>query len=556
MVYRVLELNLIFLAMITFNACIQDGPLPNRDGESGGEMPDEMSGEVSEEPVAGMEVTPDEAGSMREVDTEVIPEEDLVGCQPGPWPWWRDRDGDGYGDPGASVESCRAPEGYVDNNRDCDDGSVQVSPEIPEDPSDEIDNDCDGIVASTLPVSVSSSESCTPMVHEVQTDAAVKLRVFTTYRSAGRQAASVQINVRSPQPVWIAVQSYAAVTWVITEETEGTVLGVISFGLSTFGSNNPSTVNAPPGAMIIEVAEYYSVDSEYHTQGVSELIAEAERISGATFSSYAGCHQSDGFTVEDGELYEPTPEYTSCVGTSGRGPEGPGRITALPDTCADPSRGPICLTLNSGLFMVGLESITAIDALSGETCATIPTELTELDRQTGIAWLGDYLYWCDHGESGSGGALTRKHLVTGRIERAYQYCSGVSSYDGRLVLHQGIGRELTVFEDFWSAQCGSPTQTLGSMQASNFTIADNKLFAARHAGSEVEVYQLPDMTASETIVLEGYDDWIDGIATLGKDEVLILNNNREAGIWGFSTEDGSRVRQLDFFGGLGLSCSY
>lgn len=37
--------------------------------------------------------------------------------------WFRDSDGDGYGDPEDSVEVCGVPEGYVDNNLDCDDGS-------------------------------------------------------------------------------------------------------------------------------------------------------------------------------------------------------------------------------------------------------------------------------------------------------------------------------------------------------------------------------------------------------------------------------------------------
>ena len=40
--------------------------------------------------------------------------------------WYRDVDGDGYGDPGTSRESCSQPTGYVDNGDDCDDGDASV----------------------------------------------------------------------------------------------------------------------------------------------------------------------------------------------------------------------------------------------------------------------------------------------------------------------------------------------------------------------------------------------------------------------------------------------
>lgn len=40
--------------------------------------------------------------------------------------FYRDADGDGFGDENDSVVECEAPEGYVDNKEDCDDTSAEI----------------------------------------------------------------------------------------------------------------------------------------------------------------------------------------------------------------------------------------------------------------------------------------------------------------------------------------------------------------------------------------------------------------------------------------------
>lgn len=58
--------------------------------------------------------------------------------------WYRDSDGDGYGDKEESALACKAPEGFVGNNLDCDDKDLNVYPSGIEIPNDGIDQDCDG----------------------------------------------------------------------------------------------------------------------------------------------------------------------------------------------------------------------------------------------------------------------------------------------------------------------------------------------------------------------------------------------------------------------------
>ncbi|MEC8422412.1 MAG: putative metal-binding motif-containing protein, partial [Myxococcota bacterium] len=60
--------------------------------------------------------------------------------------WFRDHDGDGFGDPSAIVYACARPDGVAENGADCDDQDAWVHPGAREicDPLDR-DEDCDGL---------------------------------------------------------------------------------------------------------------------------------------------------------------------------------------------------------------------------------------------------------------------------------------------------------------------------------------------------------------------------------------------------------------------------
>ena len=57
--------------------------------------------------------------------------------------WFGDGDNDGFGSPTTSVEACDQPDGFVDNEDDCDDTVSVINPSSAEVCADEIDNDCD-----------------------------------------------------------------------------------------------------------------------------------------------------------------------------------------------------------------------------------------------------------------------------------------------------------------------------------------------------------------------------------------------------------------------------
>lgn len=59
--------------------------------------------------------------------------------------FYRDMDGDGFGDPAVSVYECYLPTGFVTNDADCDDNNPDIHPNATE-LCDNIDNDCDNLI--------------------------------------------------------------------------------------------------------------------------------------------------------------------------------------------------------------------------------------------------------------------------------------------------------------------------------------------------------------------------------------------------------------------------
>ena len=59
--------------------------------------------------------------------------------------FFRDLDGDTFGDPSVTVHACTAPPGFVSDGNDCDDTNLNANPGTVE-VCDGVDNDCDGVV--------------------------------------------------------------------------------------------------------------------------------------------------------------------------------------------------------------------------------------------------------------------------------------------------------------------------------------------------------------------------------------------------------------------------
>ncbi|MFC3414671.1 MopE-related protein [Algoriphagus hitonicola] len=60
--------------------------------------------------------------------------------------WYRDADGDGFGDPLNSTLACDQPSGFVSDNTDFDDANASANPGASEICNDGIDNDGNGFI--------------------------------------------------------------------------------------------------------------------------------------------------------------------------------------------------------------------------------------------------------------------------------------------------------------------------------------------------------------------------------------------------------------------------
>ncbi len=78
----------------------------------------------------------------------------------GPYTFYIDSDADGYGSPLSTTTGCALPSGYAATDTDCNDSDASVNPGAVETDTNTIDDNCDGVIATSPPTCTPTTETC------------------------------------------------------------------------------------------------------------------------------------------------------------------------------------------------------------------------------------------------------------------------------------------------------------------------------------------------------------------------------------------------------------
>jgi hypothetical protein len=163
-----------------------------------------------------------------------------AGCTP--VTYYKDGDGDGYGDPNVTQSACVKPSGFVDTKTDCDDTKAAVNPRAVE-YCDQVDNNCDGQVNG----SAAEAAACTGFVgsytgsYAMVTEEKIGATVVNSVRCSGTSVITIDLGA--------------------SKVIRGTMTCAYAGRLGDFASSQPATIEAnvaPDGQVVGTISHAFT----------------------------------------------------------------------------------------------------------------------------------------------------------------------------------------------------------------------------------------------------------------------------------------------------------
>jgi hypothetical protein len=234
----------------------------------------------------------------------------------------------------------------------------------------------------------------------------------------------------------------------------------------------------------------------------------------------------------------------SSSSTGGGGGSG-GELAAQVEAQCPMSAGwqTVCVTIDYPTVL------WAFELESGLSCQVGQFEGVEASGPNSMAVLGTSVHLC----AGGLDAFYRLDVATWAAEETGFSCSSVTSYADKLLVLDPMGFGQVSLYDSFEDVVGHAAATVLPFTVNNSVLAASgeTLLTAWHSTNELELYGLPSGSPYEVVPLEGFDDWVRGIALLG-DRIAVLSSGYVATF----TRDGGTLAtlQLPFRSPGGLHC--
>ena len=230
-----------------------------------------------------------------------------------------------------------------------------------------------------------------------------------------------------------------------------------------------------------------------------------------------------------GESSSPSTGGSTSSGSGGSPPDTDAETLVKEQCPIVAAESHFCVTLGypSTLYAIGADS--------GDTCYLGEVDSVESIDVSSLAVVGSSVHGCSYGVG-----LWRAPLLGGTADVLPVDCRALTDYGGGFLLAEQASPDLVFhYPDFESMGMGGALEAITvDPQFSRIATQGETLFTAWHSTDTVQVEDLPSSTELPSLLLEGFDDWVDGISVTSDGKLFVLSSET---LFGFESATGAQL---------------